>query len=192
MNHLKLKYFLSPFILLICFGFLHFSGSSQNLVQNGTSESQLAHDSTQYHPIDTLELKSFWTEFINAVETKNKLVVKESLSYDLFLAPLIAYPAFVADCDTALFSKQVEFYSISKLTEDNFDQYFDTIFNDNFVEILFQIKIENIMRDGQNTGYSYVYRYVLNREGFPCSDEIVVVINLFYQEGYKVSIEFCC
>lgn len=180
------------FTFLICFGFLHFAGVSQNLAQNGPTESFLAHDSTQYHPIDTLGLKSFWTKFINAAETKNKLVVKESLSYDLFLAPLIAYPAFVADCDTVLFSKQVEFYGTSKLTEDNFDQYFDSIFNDNFVEILSQIKIENIMRDGQDTGYSYVYTYALNREDFPCSDEKVVVINLFYQEGYKVSIEFCC
>lgn len=192
MNHLKLKYFLSRFTLLICFGFLHFAGISQNLVQNGPIESYLAHDSTQYHPIDTLELKSFWTKFINAVETKNKPVVKESLSYDLFLAPLIAYPAFVADCDTGLFSQQLDFYGISKLTENNFDQYFDSIFNDNFVEILSQIKIENLMRDGQNTGYSYLYTYTLNQEDFPCSDEIVVVINLFYQEGYKVSIEFCC
>jgi hypothetical protein len=91
-----------------------------------------------------------------------------------------------------LFSQQRDFYGISKLTEDNFDQYFDSIFNDNFVKIISQIEIENIMRDGTNTGYSYVYSYVPNREDFPCSDEIVVVINLFYHEGFKVSISFCC
>jgi hypothetical protein len=142
--------------------------------------------------LDTGGLTIFWRDFIHAVETKDKALLRRSLSLDSFLAQVIAYPQFMKECDTLRFSQQIELYGLLKLSPDNFEQYFDSIFTSNFSSLISTIKIEDIMNNGLNTGYSYLYTYSPNQNDFPCAHEKVIVLNVFYDPIYNVSISFCC
>jgi outer membrane protein OmpA-like peptidoglycan-associated protein len=59
MNHLKLKYLLTRFIFLICFGFLHFAGISQNLVQNGSFEDIKSCHDDRSHAYNIGSIRNF-------------------------------------------------------------------------------------------------------------------------------------
>lgn len=157
------------------------------------TDSPYPQDSSLFCDIDTLQLKAFWNKFINGVKTKNKEVILDCLNedFEFFLGMLVTYPKFMKDCDTGLLGK-VDDFGISKLTKKNFDQYFEIIFNESFIELISAIKIDSIMKNGTNTGYSYVYGYSPSLKDFPCSHEKGIKINLFYCRGYRVSIDFCC
>jgi hypothetical protein len=170
------------------------NGIKRDSVKRSDFEINNIQDSSRFCKIDTLKLKAFWNDFIIGVKTKNKKIVFRSINLNsvLFLGSLIATPNSMKNCDGEMYMKISDKYGIEKLTEKNFDKYFDSIFNENFIELMSNLKIDSIMKNGWNSGYSYVYSYKPNIKDFPCSEEQVVVINLFYCNEFKITIDFCC
>ena len=151
-------------------------------------------DSSLLCDIDTLKIKDFWKKFIKGVKTKNKKVVLGCFNDDFkfFLGALIPYPQFMKNCDSTIFGKSDDFYGIRKYNKSNFDYFYDSIFTENFKEMLLEIEIDSIMENSLNTGYSFVYSYSPSLVKFPCSHEKVLIINLLYCGEVSINLAFCC
>lgn len=141
--------------------------------------------------IDTSELADFWNKFQNAAIHQNESFLVKNMTFPLYGGD-IATLNFAKSCDSLEFEKQSEKWDTLRITSENFSDYYQYYFNEHLIELIQAISIEDIAKNGEDTGFSFVYGFMPEGK-FKCSNVAVLTVNLFYKDNdFSVALTVCC